>query len=326
MKILITGADGMLGTSLVLLLLERKHTVTAFIHPSSKSTTLDKLEVKKVYGDILQANTLDDAMKDVDVVIHAAASTSVWPSRSEFVKKINVDGTRNIIDKVLQYNISKLIYVGSASSVNAVTRDDSDEFPGARYGLDYIDSKYEAFNEVLNAVKEKNLPATIILPTFMIGPFDSQIGSGKLLLNFIEGNIKMFPKGGRNFVHVNDVAQSIVNSINSDTNGSYFIAGNENMSFKSFFKVAAEVAKKKELKVETPNWAVLTAGAVGSMYGKLLKKEPFLSYKMARISCEKQFVDCADSMSELGVQPTPIKTAIEDCYNWFCDNGYCICD
>ena len=326
MKILITGADGMLGTSLVHLLLKRKHSITAFIHPSSKSTTLDQLDVKKVYGDILKADTLDDAMKDMDVVVHAAASTAVWPSRSAFVKKINIEGTRNIIDKVLQHNISKLIYVGSASSVNATKRDDSDEFPGAKYGLDYIDSKFEAFNEVQNAVKKKNLPATIILPTYMIGPFDSQVGSGKLLMNFIEGNIKAYPKGGRNFVHVNDVAQSIVNSINAETNGSYFIAGNENMSFKSFFKIAAEVCNKKEVKMKSPSWAVLAAGAFGSMYGRLLKKEPILTYKMARVSCDKQFVNCNDSMSELGVKPTPIKKAIEDSYNWFCENGYCVCE
>jgi dihydroflavonol-4-reductase len=324
MNTLITGADGMLGTSLVHLLLERGHNITAFIHPESKSTTLDNLDIKKVYGDILNPHTLDDAMKEVDVVVHAAASTALWPSRSEFVKKINIEGTRNIIDKVLQHNISKLIYVGSASSVNATKKKyGKHSFPGAKYGLDYIDSKYEAFKEVMKAAKEKNLPVTVILPTFMIGPFDSQVGSGKLLMNFIEGYIKMYPKGGRNFVHVKDVAKSIANSIAKETTGNNYVIGNENMSFKSFLKIAAEVTNKKELKLKSPSWIVLTAGMAGSLYGRILKKEPILTYRMARVSCDKQFVNCANSLKELDVNPTPIKTAIEDSYSWFREHGYC---
>ncbi len=323
MKVLITGADGMLGTSLVHILMKREYEITAFIHPSSKSTTLNNLDIKKVYGDILHPDTLDAAMKDMDVVIHTAASTAMWPSRSEIVKKINVEGTQNIIDKVLQHNISKLIYVGSASSVNSKEKKNGKyPFPGAEFGLDYIDSKYEAFNAVMKAVKEKKLPATVILPTYMIGPFDSQLGSGKMMMNFIRGNIKLYPQGGRNFVHVHDVAKSIANSLTKGTTGSYYIAGNENLSYKSFFKIVAEVTNKKELKLRSPKWLVLTAGMAGSIYGKLVKKEPILTYPMARVSCKSQFVS-SNSMSELDVKPTPIKTAIEESYSWFCENGYC---
>lgn len=323
MKILITGADGMLGTSLVHLLLKRNYEITAFIHPSSKSTTLDNLPVQKVYGDILNPKTLDDAFKSVDVVIHAAASTAVWPSRSEFVRKINIDGTRNIIDKVIQHKIKKLIYVGSASSVSTIeNKKAKHKFPGAKYRLDYIDSKYEAFNMIMKAVGNKNLPATIILPTYMIGPFETQLGSGKLLMNYLKGHIKMFPKGGRNFVHVKDVAACIANSIHIEPVGNYYIAGNENMSFKAFFKLAAEISKKKKLKYRSPSWMVLTAGLAGNIYATLFRKEPILTYKMAKVSCDNQFICCAKSLSELNVKPTPIKHAIEDSYNWFIEQGY----
>ncbi len=324
MNILITGADGMLGTNLVRLLLTQGHSLTGFLHFSSKSKTLDNLNIKKVYGDLLDPESLEKAMVDIDVVIHTAASTSIWPARSEFVKKVNIEGTQNIIDKVLEHNISKLIYVGSASSVNTYELGKSKyTFPGEKFGLDYIDSKYEAFKLVMNAIKTKNLPATVILPTFMIGAFDSLPGSGKMILNFANGKLKFFTKGGRNFIHVNDVANAIVNSMSHKYNGKYFVAGNENLSYQSFFKTVAEVIKAKEMKIQIPSWTVVTVGVLGSAFGRLFNQQPLVTYQMARISYVNQFVNCRRSMEDLNVTLTPVSIAIEDCYKWFRENNYC---
>ncbi|NQU52339.1 MAG: NAD-dependent epimerase/dehydratase family protein [Bacteroidetes bacterium] len=324
MNILITGADGMLGTNLVRLLLKQGCSLTAFLHHSSKSTTLDNIKIKKVYGDLLDPESLDKAMVNIDTVIHTAASTSIWPARSEFVKKVNINGTQNVIDAVLKHKINKLVYVGSASSVNTnETVKSKYTFPGEKFGLDYIDSKYRAFRMVMNATKEKNLPATVILPTFMIGPYDSLPGSGKIITNFVNGKLKFFTKGGRNFIHVNDVATAIANSIELKYNGRYFIAGNKNISYTTFFNMLANIADKKELKTKIPSWIVLFVGILGSAYGKIFMRQPLVTYQMARISFENQFVYCQNSMDELQVTLTPVETAINDCYNWFIKNNYC---
>lgn len=324
MNTLITGADGMLGSNLVRLLLKRGHTVTAFLHPSSKSTTLDGLNIKKVYGDLIDENALDSAIANIDVLIHAAASTSIWPARSEYVKKVNIDGTQNVISAVLKHKIGKLIYVGSASSVHTVKNAKSKfAFPGEKFGLDYIDSKYEAFKLVMNSIEKDNLPATVILPTYMIGAYDSLPGSGKMITNFANGKLKFFTKGGRNFIHAKDVAMAIANSIDSKYDGKYFIAGNENLSYKSFFKKVAAVINKKELKTKVPSWLVLAVGVLGSAYGKIVKRQPLITYQMARISYENQFVNCGGALEELQVKPTPVKNAIRDSYNWFTENNYC---
>ncbi len=324
MNILVTGADGMLGTNLVRLLLKQGHSVIGFLHHNSKSTTLDNLKIKKVYGDLLDSGSLDKAMHNIDVVVHTAASTSVWPARSEFVKKVNIQGTQNIIDKILEHNINKLVYVGSASSVNTSEVENSKyKFPGEKFGLDYIDSKYEAFKLVMNAITEKNLPATVILPTFMIGAYDSLPGSGRMITSFANGKLKFFTKGGRNFIHVEDVATAIVNSIDLKYNGKYFIAGNENLSYKIFFQKLASITDKKELKTKIPSWIVLIVGVFGSAYGKIFRRQPLVSYQMARISYVNQFVYCQQSMDELEVNLTPVDKAIIDGYKWFRKNNYC---
>ncbi len=297
MHVTVTGADGLLGSNLVRLLLARGHAVSVMIHPSSKSRTLDGLAISRHYGDVLQPETLSDPFSGTDVVIHAAASTSVWPSRSEFVRRINVEGTRNVIDACLKDTVSRLIYVGSASSVNAQPRaGDRFPFPGARFGLDYIDSKFEAFGLVMDAVNKRGLPAIAILPTFMIGPYDSLPGAGKMILALARGKLKVYSKGGRNFIYVGDVATAIANSLDMGQVGRYYITGNENLTYREFFRKAAEVLGVPRPRIAVPSWLVKTAGLAGSLSGKITGKEPLLSYPMARISCEKQFVESREAM------------------------------
>lgn len=325
MNILLTGADGMLGSNLVRLLLERGHEISVFLHPSSKSKTLNALNFKNRYtGDILKPETIDAAMDGVDVIIHAAALTNIWPNRSEKVRRVNIEGTQNMINAALRHNIKRFIYIGSGSSVNAENTSNSKyPFPGAKFGLDYIDSKFEALNLVLDAAKNKNLPALAVLPTFMIGPYDSLPGSGKMILALAQGKLKFFTGGGRNYVYVKDVATAVANSLQMGQIGKYYIAGNENLSYQSFFKKVALIVNKPVPTIQIPCWIAKAVGFFGSAYGDIFKKEPLITYPIARISCENQFVQSDDAVNELKMPQTSIELAIKDCYKWFQENRYC---
>jgi dihydroflavonol-4-reductase len=324
MRVLITGGDGMLGSSLVRILLDQKYDVSVLIHPSSKSNTLDNLNIVKYCGCILEKDTIDKAVYGHDVIIHAAASTDVWPARSEKVRRINIEGTKNIIASALENKIKRFIYIGSGSSVNVqcASPDSKYDFPGAKYGLDYIDSKYIALNMVMDAVRLQGLPALAILPTFMIGPYDSLPGSGRMIQTLATGKLKFYTKGGRNFVYTRDVANAIANSLQMGQIGKCYIAGNENLSYKVFFSKVAQIVGQKEPKIKVSGWLVKTFGYLGDISGIILKKPPLLTYPMARISVEDNFVTCDDAVKELNMPQTKIEEAISDCYNWFIQNGY----
>ena len=324
MRILLTGADGLLGSNLVRLLLKKEYSVRVFLFKSSKSKTLDGLAIERFYGDVMLPETIDEAMNGCDVVIHAAAMTNIWPARSEMVRRINIEGTQNIINAVLKNRISRMIYVGSASSVNAEKTDSSKyAFPSAKFGLDYIDSKFEALQLILKAVKTQTLPAVAVLPTFMIGPYDSLPSSGQMILAVAQGKMKFYTGGGRNYIHVNDVATAIVNALETGTVGKYYIAGNENLTYKEFLSKTAVIVGKPKPWMKIPGWLVKCIGYTGTAAGNLLNKQPMLSYPMARISCEKQFVESDDAVNELKMPKTNIEIAIKDCYTWFQANGYC---
>jgi dihydroflavonol-4-reductase len=268
MRILVTGADGMLGSNLVRLLLEREHEVGVLIHPSSRSVTLEGLKITKHSGDILKPESLTSVVEGYDAVVHAAASTSIWPARSEVVRKINIDGTRNMIDTVLKCNTRLMVYIGSGISVNTSELPYRlDELQGKKYRLDYIDSKYVALNMVLDAVKERGLPALAILPTFMIGPYDSLPGSGKIIQTLAQGKIKFYTNGGKNFIHVKDVATAIANSLEFGTIGSFYVAGNVNLTYREFFRKVALIVSKPEARIYLPDWLFKLIGLSGDIPG-----------------------------------------------------------
>ena len=323
MRILVTGADGMLGSNLVRLLLSQGHEISVLIHPDSNSITLDGLKIKKYYGDILNAESLFAAFAKSEVIIHAAASTRVWPARSEKVRRINIEGTQNVINAALRHNIKRLIYVGSASSVNNNGNPSGKySFPFAKYHLDYIDSKFEGLKLILEAALTKGLPALAILPTFMIGPYDASVGSGRIVLNLANRKVKFIPNGGKNFIHVNDVASAISNSLILGVVGRYYIAGNENLTFHEFFNKAAKIVNQPEARIRVPDLLVKLIGLGGSLYGKVFKKEPILTYSTARIACDKHFVLKSTAVTELNMPQTNIEIAIQDCYVWYVNNRF----
>jgi len=323
MRVLLTGADGLLGSNLVRLLLQRGHKVRVFLFPSSNSKSLDGLDIEKYYGNILDMQTLDKALVNCDAIIHAAAMTNIWPARSAIVRQVNIEGTRNVIQAAIKHGVKRMVYVGSGSSVNAQPDANSKyAFPGAKFGLDYIDSKFEALNLVMDAVNTQNLPALAVLPTFMIGAYDSLPGSGQMIIAVAQGKMKFYTAGGRNYVHVMDVAVAIANGLEKGSIGKYYITGNENLTYKEFLSKTAKIVNKPKPLIQIPSWLVKSIGYCGTVFGTWFGKQPMISYPIACISCEKQYVSSVDAINELDMPQTDIEIAIRDCYNWFIENNY----
>ena len=317
MKILITGADGLLGSNLVRLLISQGHTIRVFLQTTSKSKTLQGLDIEKYYGDILVVDSIMTAMRGCDIVIHAAANTCVWPAKSSFIRKINTTGTENMITVAKACNIKRFIYVGTASSIKSASANNQTKM------LDYIDSKTRALNLVLQAAETNALDALAILPTYMVGAYDSLPSSGKMILSLIKGQLKFCSKGGKNFVYVNDVATAISNAIAIGISGKYYIAGNQNLTYQEFLQKVATISGKPANISPLPDFFVKTIGAAGSLYGAIFKKAPLLSLEMAQIGCEKYYYNSNDAVKQLLMPQTPIDKAISDCVQWFKQEGYC---
>lgn len=327
MKVLVTGPDGVLGSNLVRELISRNYTVSVLLLEGTKSPTLEGLPITSFYGNILKPESLDKPFENQDFVIHCAAATNVFPARNEFVNTVNIQGSKNVASACLKNNIKRLIYVGTANSFSFGTTLDKpgvEDTPYAsiRYGLDYMDSKRYAQEYILEAVKNEGLPAVIVNPTFMIGPYDSKPSSGQMLLALNKGKVPGYTGGGKNYVAVKDVAFAIANAIEKGRVGECYILGNENLSYKDAFTKLALAIGAKPPKMKMGNVIVKSYGAINSALAKVFKFTPAVTKELAIISCDHHYYSAEKARRELELPQTPIETAAKECFEWFKENGY----
>lgn len=326
MKILVTGANGLLGSNVIRELLKHNHKITALVEHGKAPTTIEGLAIDIKYGDILNPDQLTIQMQGMDAVIHCAAYASVWPAKSEAFYKVNVEGTKNVINACLNNKIQRAIFVGTANSFGSGQKrkpgNENEPYRAGVYGLDYMDSKREAQELILEAVKTKGLPAIIVNPTFMIGPYDSKPSSGAMIHALYHGKVPCFTKGGKNYINVKDAAVGISNALTLGRIGECYILGNENLTFKEMFHKIGTVIGKKAPKRSLPISLVKAYGKLNSMLANAFNYTPAVSYEMAVLSCEDHYYSAQKAIDELQLPQTPIENGVLDCYEWFKNNGY----
>jgi dihydroflavonol-4-reductase len=326
MKLLVTGADGFLGCNLVRLLLERGHQVRAFILLERTGHLLEDLEIERFKGDILDPEAVHRAARGCDAVIHTAAITRTNPAKSSYLRSVNIEGTRHVLDAVRSNGVGRLIHVGTANSFGFGSKadpgDETRPYRAHKYDLDYFNSKYEAHRLVLNAVESNGLEALVVNPTFMVGPYDAAPGFGVIILALYHGRMPGYAVGGRNYIHVRDVAVGIANALERGRTGESYIMGNRNLSYREIFNLIASVVGVSPPRITYPPFLTKFYGMLCSCRGMLTGKPQPMNLALARIACDEHYYTSEKAIGELGLPQTPIERAVEEAFIWFKENGY----
>ena len=314
-----------MGSNLVRELVIRGHKVRVLIQPGRALNTLDGLNLEKTEGDLLNFKSLKAAAGDVDAIFHTAASTSIWPSKSEIIDRVNIEGTRNILRLSRELDIKRLVHVGTANTFGFGTKEnpgrEDTAYKGIQYGLGYMDSKWEAHQLVMEAVKE-GVPALVVNPTFMVGPYDSVPNSGTMILAVYNKKIRGYTPGGRNYICVKDAVKGMVNALAMGKIGESYIIGNENLSYKEAFSKIASVLGVKPPGRIIPKWAVLAFGRLSSFKANITGTKPIVSYPMAKIACDDHYFSSEKAVKALNLPQSPIEEGILESFNWLKENGY----
>ncbi|RIY09862.1 NAD-dependent epimerase/dehydratase family protein [Hymenobacter rubripertinctus] len=319
--VLVTGANGFLGHHLVAELHGRGHAVRALVRPGTPPLFPADWNVDYWEADLTQPATLAGAAEGCGTIIHAAALASVNPARNPALWAVNVEGTRAVLAEARRAAVGRLVYVGTANVFGFGTREnpgnETRPYAGTRYGLDYMDSKRAATDLVLDAVAREQLPAVLVHPTFMLGPEDVKPTSGALLLEIYRGNVPGYPSGGKNYVHVRDVATATVNALSQGRVGESYILGNENLSYREAFGLIAGL-----LGVAAPRWPVPAGlaqlyGTFSSWQARLTGRPGRLNAAMTAVANDGHYFGVEKARRELGMPQTPINQAITEAFAWF---------
>ena len=322
--ILVTGATGHIGNVLVRKLLTKGEKVRALIWRGEDTTPLKGLDVEQVLGDVLDPASLESAMHGVETVYHLAGIISIMPGKNPFVWKVNVEGTRNVLEAARKAGIRRLIYT---SSIHAIARAPQGVIMDESLGYDqnnpygeYDRSKAAASLEVQKAVA-RGLDAVIVCPTGVIGPFDFR-GSemGEVIRSASEAHTMLYVEGAYDFVDVRDVADGLIAAKEHGRKGESYILSGQKLSVRYMLETVREVTGKAFARIKIPfSLAELAARYTPWYYERTKSKPRFTPYSLEVLQSNSN-ISCKKALKELGYKPRPVYELIADTVRWFLEN------
>ena len=322
---IVTGASGFLGNNIIRMLEHDDNAeVRAFVLNGESISSLNNLKCSIYYGDVTKADTLNSVFDGCDgieiFVIHCAAVVYIKSKYNSRVYDVNVNGTKNIVDKVLEYN-AKLIYV---SSVHAIPEKSDGNLisevsifnPDNVVGL-YAKTKAEAARYVMDSVKDKGLNACIVHPSGILGPYDfSNSHLTALVSEIVRGKLPMCVKGGYDFVDVRDVAKGIIMACDKGKKGECYIMSGEFVSIKKLADLVCDVVGKKRIKVVLPIMIAKIVAPFYEMYYNVKGKTPlFTKYSLYTLSSNSNFSN-EKAKRDLGFVTRDITDTVKDMVMW----------
>ncbi|MBD0825269.1 NAD-dependent epimerase/dehydratase family protein [Aestuariibaculum marinum] len=323
LKVFVTGANGLLGTNTIIELLKEGYEVVGFVrHKKNFVGNIHKDLILKE-GDLLNTPSIENAINGCDYVVHAASMVDPSNLYEKKFFEVNVQGTYNVIETAIKQGVKKVVYIGTANVFGFGTLNDlGHEFKQMKPPFTksyYSKSKKAAQDYIFSKRDEINIIS--INPTFIIGAYDTRPSSGKLILHGLNKRIVFYPSGGKSFVNAVDVAKGIVKGIKFGVSGESYIMSNENLSYKSFFKLLNEVQEQRSILIQIPKWLLVFAGYLGDVLRIMRFKTPWSSNNI-KVICTNSFYSNSKSKKELGTSFSPIKKGLKEAVIWFNTNGY----
>ena len=300
--ILVTGATGLVGSHLLLKLIEQDRVLVALYRSESKkNSTLNFLKERtksaKVAeiiwrkGDVCNQPSLAVAFEGITHLYHCAAFISFAHYKQETLMEVNQQGTTNLVNLAIKHQLKKIAYISSIAALGSDTTSDSiDESTPWNADQDhtpYAYSKFGAELEVWRATQE-GVPAVIVNPGVILGT-GVEGNPLELLCNQIDNHLLFYPKGATGYVTVEDVVQVLTDLMDSEIKNERFILVAENWSYEQILHRIALIRKKRPPRIGLrKSWLQIAWGLEGIL--SLFGKRRFMTQALISSLCEVKHI------------------------------------
>lgn len=328
MKAVITGATGLVGSNLALALLEAGHEVTGTRRATSDIGHLEAYPLSWREAHLGDEEALVTAFSGADVVFHCAARVTLRREITPQHVETNVVGTRRVLKAVRRAAVGRLVHCSSvvttAVSVNGepVTEDQEWNFPEVGLADAYAHTKRASEELVLEAAEAGNLDAVVVNPSFMFGPHDAGLSSGRLIVDVVRGRVPGYTAGGGNFADVRDVVRGMIAAWQRGRCGRRYILGGHDLTYEEVFRMVAGIAGVSPPRLPIPRPVSMVAGRLGDLFETLTGRDAKLNTAMVRFAYSPgRLYSSARAERELGYSISPLEPAIRDAITWFRQAG-----
>lgn len=332
--ILVTGGTGLVGSHLLYKLLETHQKVRAIYRREHKLALVKKIfayystdfellfqKIEWIKADITDVPSLQEAFKNVDYVYHCAAFVSFEPDKYHHLRKINIEGTANVVNLGLSHRVKKLCYVSSIATIGHHQNPEQLITEGTKWNQDednsvYAITKYGAEMEVWRGTQE-GLDAVIVNPGIIVGPGFWNSGGSSSLIKKIYNGISYFTTGVTGYVDVDDVIKAMVLLMQSPIKNERFIVVSENLSFKEFQHQTALALGAKQASKEATPFILAIGWRLDWLRRILTGKRRRLSKQMTKSARSITKYDASKLKNTFNFQFKPMKDSIEESCQFF---------
>ncbi|MFC6718269.1 NAD-dependent epimerase/dehydratase family protein [Natrialbaceae archaeon GCM10025810] len=313
----VTGATGFLGSRLCERLLEEGWDVRALSRPTSDRGDLADAEGIEWYvGDLFEPSVLRLLVDDVDVVFHLAG-IGLWSGDAETVRRVNVDGTRNVLSACADAEVGRVVFT-STSGTRRVDEGGgvADETDVAEPIGAYQESKAEA-EALVDEYAETVGEAVTVHPTSIFGSGDETF-TAQLLAMAVEPYFVAHLPGGLSVVGVSDVVDGLLLAAERGESGEHYILGGENVTIRRAVSRIANYVDGTPARVPVPSAAIRAAGPVAEVAGAVADVRVFpFDRRMADLATKRLYYDSGKAHEELGYAFRPLEAHVPEAMEWY---------
>jgi len=319
-RILVTGANGFIGSAVVRALLQKDYRVRCLVRPTSRTGRIDELPVERVVGDVCDVDSVRAALEGCWSVVHLAGISRWTEIHSPQMEGVVVGGTTNVLVAARETGAARVVFVSSAVAVNGSRRPTlhTESSPSSldlgRYV--YARAKREAESRCRQATAD-GLPVVIVNPGEVYGPDDSDLVTAANLVDFAKSPVVLVCNGGTSVAHVSDVADAIVAALEKGHPGERYILGGDNVTIRQLAALTLSILGQQKPIWTVPNPVVRLLAAAGR-FGMPLPFNP----DVIPYATLYWFMDSRKAREELGVSFRSAREMLAPTLEWLRAAGH----
>ena len=327
MKVFITGATGFVGGHVARAYAAEGAKLRLLTRASSNQAGLEGLAADVIVGDLRQPEGLRSAIAGCDAVVHVAADYRLWVTDPDAMYAANVQGTSALLQLAREAGVPRVVYTSSVATMSFRTDgtivDEASPVAEADMIGHYKRSKYLAEQEAIKAAAAGQ-HVMILNPTTPIGSADAKpTPTGRIVVDFLNGNFPAYVETGLNLVDVLEVARMHVAALEQGRPGERYILGGENLTLKQILDRLAAITGLGSPTVKVPHGVALGFAYFDEYFnGRLRGKEPRATVEAVQMGRKMMFACSAKAERELSFKVVPVGAALKASVDWFLAQGY----
>lgn len=327
MRVFLTGATGFVGSHVARAYSAAGADLRLLTRKTSSLAGLEGLAGEQVVGDLRQPEALRQALRGCDALVHIAADYRLWVRDPDQMYAANVAGTRELLRIAREVGVPRVVYTSSVATMgfrrDGTIVDEATPVSLAEMVGHYKRSKFLAEQEAI-AAASSGQHVMVLNPTTPIGANDAKpTPTGRIVVDFLNGNFPAYVETGLNLVDVKEVARIHLVALERGVPGERYILGGENLTLKQILDRLASMTGLPSPTIKVPHsLAMVFAFFDENVTGKLRGKEPRATVEAVRMGKKMMFASSAKAEADLGFRVLPVADALRAAVEWFWTHGH----